>query len=54
VLGQARAEPADLAAMVDLVFGDVERARAPVICSKDADTILAKIDRCMEPLNSRD
>jgi hypothetical protein len=29
VLGQARAEPADLAAMVDLVFGDVERARAP-------------------------
>jgi len=26
----------------------------PFIWTKDADTILAKIDRCIEPLNSRD
>jgi len=26
----------------------------PFIWTKDADTILAKIDRCKEPLNSRD
>ena len=26
----------------------------PFIWTKDADTILAKMDRCIEPLNSRD
>jgi hypothetical protein len=26
----------------------------PFIWTKDADTILAKIDGCIEPLNSRD
>lgn len=26
----------------------------PFIWTKDADTILTKIDRCLEPLNSRD